>query len=255
MFGRDVSDQPSAEILTSPLLVVGMHNSGTSILAEILDRHGIFLGVDGAHHENRFFRNEVNEGLVMGAGDSWARLPLLGVDEVLGYEGIVREHLNHYFVERYRACGWDGRSPWGFKDPRTCVLLPLYLVLFPNARVLHIVRDPDDVAASLAHKPKRSVGVLRDQAHWKRLALAYVERVRECVAGSSQPSLEISYEGMCRNPEAELAPVFAFAGLAFDDAARAFASRRLEPSRIGSARRSALGWGIDAIKQAVLGRR
>jgi len=250
-----VSEQASANVLTSPLLVVGMHNSGTSILAEILDRHGIFLGVDGDHHENRFFRNEVNEGLVMGGGDSWARLPLLTVDEVLGYEAVVREHIDRYFVARYRACGWDERSPWGFKDPRTCVLLPLYLALFPNARVLHIVRDPDDVAASLAHKPKRGVGVLRDRAHWRRLALAYTERVRECAAGSPQPFLEISYEGMCRDPAAELAPVFDFSGLVFDQPARAFVSRRLDPSRIGSARRSALGWGIDALKQVLLGRR
>lgn len=249
-----VSDHPSAETLASPVLVVGMHNSGTSILAEILNEHGLFLGVDGAHHENRFFRNEVNEGLVMGADDSWARLPLLDVDRILGQEAVVREHLERHFLDRYRACGWNGRSPWGFKDPRTCVLLPLYLEIFPGARILHIVRDPDDVAASLAHKPKRGVGVLRDAGHWRRLALAYTGRVRESANRYPHPRLEISYEAMCTDPAAVLSPVFEFVGLPFDEAARAFALRRLERSRIGSARRSALGWGIEAIRKAFLGR-
>lgn len=248
-----MSEKTPADTFASPVLVVGMHNSGTSVLAEILSRHGLFLGVDADHHENRFFRNEVNEGLVLGGGDRWARLPLMEVEEVLAHTAAVREHLERHWRERYRACGWDGISPWGFKDPRTCVLLPLYLEIFPRARVLHIVRDPDDVAASLAHRRKRGVGVLRDADHWRRLALAYTERVRECAARHPQPFLEISYEALCTQPTVVLARVFDFVGLPFTEAARVYARERLDPSRIGSARRGALGWRLEAIKKAILG--
>lgn len=250
-----MSEEPQADPFESPVLVVGMHNSGTSILAEILHQHGLFLGVDAAHHENRFFRSEVNEGLVLGGGDRWARLPLLSVDEVLGHRDEVREHLRRHWRQRYRACGWDGRSPWGFKDPRTCVLLPLYLEIFTKACVLHIVRDPEDVAASLAHKRKRGVGVMRDAAHWKQLAVACVARVRECAAQHPHPYLEISYEDLCAQPGAVLPRVFDFVGIRFTEQARAFAERRIDPGRIGSARRSALGWRLESLKKALLGRR
>jgi hypothetical protein len=237
------------------MLVVGMHNSGTSVLAEILHRHGLVLGVDAAHHENRFFRNEVNEGLVMGGGDRWARLPILSVEEVLSHEQVVRDHLYRHWLERFRACGYDGVSPWGFKDPRTCVLLPLYLEIFPDAKVLHILRDPDDLAASLSHKRKRGVGIRRDPEHWKRLAAAYTERVRYCAEHYANPCLEISYEELCREPVPVVSRVFEFLGLPFSEVARAFVVDRMHTARIGTSERSALGWKLEAIKTAILGRR
>jgi hypothetical protein len=211
--------------------------------------------VDADHSENRFFRDEVNEGLVMGGGDAWARLPILSVEEVLSFEATVRKHIERNWLERYRALGYDGASPWGFKDPRTCVLLPLYLRIFPDAKVLHIVRDPEDLATSLAHRPKRGVGILNDPAHWKRLAQAYVERVRSCTQRHPCPCLEISYEAFCREPSRVTSTVFRFIGRPFTDEARRFTEERVTASRIGTSRRSALAWRLDALKRALLGHR
>lgn len=231
-----------------PVLVVGMHNSGTSILAEVLHRHGLFLGANVGHHENRFFSLHVDDEMIMGGGDRWARLPILTVDEVLAFRDEVGPYIHAHWLQDFKVWGYDGVSPWGFKDPRLCVLLPLYLELFPGARVLHIHREPDDVAASLARRPKKAVGVLEDPEHWKQLCLAYTERVRYCQEHYDNAYYEIQYEEFCTNPEPVTAGVFDFIGIPFHSDASQFVRERLDPSRPGSAGRGPIGWRLANLR-------
>ena len=51
-----------------PILVVGMHNSGTSILTEILHENGIFFGANMRHYESYFFSNFINDRVILGGG-------------------------------------------------------------------------------------------------------------------------------------------------------------------------------------------
>ena len=46
------------------------------------------------------------------------------------------------------------KKPWGWKDPRTTFTLPLWLRVYPNARVLHVYRNGVDVAASLRKRER-----------------------------------------------------------------------------------------------------
>jgi hypothetical protein len=41
----------------APVLVVGMHNSGTSILTELLHASGVFFAASMQHHESHFFQS------------------------------------------------------------------------------------------------------------------------------------------------------------------------------------------------------
>jgi hypothetical protein len=231
-----VSAQGAATGPPPPSLVVGMHGSGTSILAEILDRGGLFLGVDAEHCENSFFREDVAQAIVLGREDRWATLPLPSVEEVMAHEPAARARIERDWLARYRALGYDGSGPWGFKDPRSCLLLPLYLAIFPGARVLHIVRDPEDVAASLARQPKRGVGRLRDFVHWRQLAVEYAARVRWCTDRHPNPHLEIRYEDLCREPARAAQIAFDFVGIPMTPAVRSFALERVHSRSVGRAR-------------------
>ena len=56
-----------------PVLVVGMHRSGTSLLARLLAEMGLCLGPDLTPlYESRFFRR-LNQEILGRAGASWTR--------------------------------------------------------------------------------------------------------------------------------------------------------------------------------------
>jgi len=195
-----------------PVLVLGMHHSGTSILAQVLHHNGVFMHANMAHHESRFFTKRVNDRLIMGGDGAWARLPIMPVDAVMAKLEKARSVIRRNALEKYVAAGYDGRSRWGFKDPRTCVLLPLYLELFPNAQLLHIVRDEDAVADSIARGAKEGVGRVEDREYWKELRRQYVARARDH-GRRHQHYEELAYEDLCASPVEVMRPIFAYLGL------------------------------------------
>ena len=227
----EASDRPD------PVLVVGMHNSGTSIVAEVLHRGGLFLGANMGHYESHFFSVFVNDLLVLGGGANWSRLPILSVDEVLAFRETVGPFVRRHWMADYLQWGYDGVSPWGIKDPRLCVLLPLYLEIFPRAKVVHVRRDPDDVAASLCRRHKRGVGTLDDFDHWRGLTEEYVRRVLDCAPRLGDGRYhELAYEAFCADSAPATEALFGFVGLPFTPDTEALLSN-VETSRVGSYRR------------------
>jgi hypothetical protein len=149
MFGRG---QRCCSTVKPPVIVLGMHRSGTTLVAEILRDLGLFQGRDAdlnEHCEPVFFV-EANEALLRLGSATWdhpeafnelARNPEI----VPGLLPSLRVHVERSLVQ---LSGREGAN-WGWKDPRTVYTLPLWLKLFPDARLLYIVRNGVDVAASL----------------------------------------------------------------------------------------------------------
>src|SRR5213078_1316124 len=57
-------------------------------------------------------------------------------------------------VMKYKSIDRYDR-PWGWKDPRTVFTLPLWLQLFPKAKIINIVRNGVDVASSLSVREQK----------------------------------------------------------------------------------------------------
>ena len=219
-------------IKQAPILIVGMHNSGTSILAEILHKSGVFLGNNMGHYESHFFSIFINDLLIMGGGSNWAKLPILSVEEVESFRETIKPFIQKYWVADYLQWGYDGVSKWGIKDPRLCVLLPLYLEIFAEATVIHIRRNPDDVAASLCQRTKRGIGKLNDFEHWKQLALEYTERVIHC-SDKARAYYELEYEKFCTKTEEVTQDLFSFLNIPYTENTKKMLSK-VSPSKIGS---------------------
>lgn len=136
------------------VLVLGVHRSGTSALAETGARLGLFPGDPGdldtgdrwnekGYWENRKVR-AVNEELLAAADTDWfcasawepARLPRDDGERLSATaEAVVR--------------ALDAHAPWIAKDPRMCVLLPFWLPLLSAPAFLFSLRSPLSVARSL----------------------------------------------------------------------------------------------------------
>jgi hypothetical protein len=214
-----------------PVIVLGMHHSGTSILAEILHRNGVFMHANIAHHESKLFTRKINDLLIMGGGANWASYPIMPVAQVMAKLDEIRAYIDEKAYKKYIEAGYDGHSRWGFKDPRTCVVLPLYLEIFPNAQLLHIIRNEDDVAASLAASKKKALGVNPDLDFWKALHRQHLSRARE-YGTRHKHYYEFTYEDFCRRPVEVVKDVFKYLNVPFTDVIGQFLRKNIYTHRI-----------------------
>ncbi len=145
-----------------PIIIMGMHRSGTALLTRMLESLGLFVGwkKEGNHEAVLFFN--LNNWLLSQASASWDNPSPFGsllerpdlIDPVTrylkGHIGTI--HAASYLgIPRYildRSVFRISR-PWGWKDPRNTITLPVWLRLFPDARVICVERHGVDVANSL----------------------------------------------------------------------------------------------------------
>lgn len=136
----------------TPVLVAGHHRSGTSLLAQLLSEAGLFMGdrLMGATEANPHGHVEdldvveIHNQILADNGLTWQ------VDEE--FIPVVNPDLEdriRALVERRRRQG----RPWGVKDPRICLFLPLWKHIVPQARILATFRSP---AASVDSMQRRA---------------------------------------------------------------------------------------------------
>ena len=134
----------------SPIIIVtGMHRSGTSLTASLLQRLGVNIGqrLVGANYGN-----------VKGHFEN--------VDFVEFHKGILRDHnidelgctfqsnisLNSQQIEQAESLiqnNQDSQHPWGWKDPRTTLFLNFWQEMLPPAHFIFVYRSPWEVVDSL----------------------------------------------------------------------------------------------------------
>ena len=160
------------------LLVLGMHRSGTSTAARILNLLGCHFAPEslavGANDENpkgfweRLDVVELNDSMLQAAGAVW-HSPL-GFDPLaLPGEEAARFTSTAGLILR----DLDAHRPWFIKDPRLCLMLPLWQPLLEAPLAVHVLRHPLEVAASLLARNALPIPV--GLALWEmhvRLALA-----------------------------------------------------------------------------------
>lgn len=172
--GALVSERPR------PIVVVlGMHRSGTSLLSNALH----VLGVDMA--------DETDHVSPKNPGGFWERPELVAIhDEILAAMGRPISLPSH--VLPFRPAWWrakevqalkpklkaylreqlaDSENPWGFKDPRTCRMLPLWREVFRelNLEPVYVVavRRPAESSVSMSRKsPARRLSVASGELMW-----------------------------------------------------------------------------------------
>jgi hypothetical protein len=146
------------------VLVLGMHRSGTSLLANILHLLGVDM-LDAKPHTSH-----------KNPSGFWEREDLVAIqDEILNVLGcpigspvhctplpagwwrsVELRPLKAKLSDAVAAHLSQVRRPWGFKDPRTCRLLPLWGEILEeldvSPRFVWAVRHPSESAVSMAEK-------------------------------------------------------------------------------------------------------
>lgn len=153
-----------------PVCIGGMHRSGTSMVARLLNLCGLDLGpaqdmmLPSADNAEGFWENlrlvEINDRILNELGGAWDRPPAMP-DGWTGREGVLPLKQEAREVVQ----GFSGDGPWGWKDPRNSLTLPFWMDLFPDARVVVCLRNPLEVAVSLKRRNDASYAYSLDL--WK----------------------------------------------------------------------------------------
>ena len=205
-----------------PVFIIGFQRSGTSLLRMMLDSHpdvAIPLDTTGlwARYEQRLSefgpltdlesRRRLVESIL---SDERIRLweTPLGVDDVIGasrlpgYPGVIDGFQNAYARAK-------GKAHWGDKDPGNMGRLGSVLRWFPDARIVHIVRDGRDACMSLLKQDFGGEDLLQCAEAWRE-QVWWVRQIGR-ILGESQ-YFELRYEDLVERPEQVLRELVEFLG-------------------------------------------
>lgn len=226
--------------MTVPICIAGMHRSGTSLVAHLLQVCGVYLGDDrdlvpaspanpDGYWEHRQFV-ALNEDLLAILGGDWGKPATIPEPSSTKWSEDA-----HLVQLRERAeslgSGFAGHKAWGWKDPRNGLTLPFWFNQFPDLKVVVCVRHPLEVAASLRRvDPNASIadGVERWAAYYTRLLADAPAQTRLLTHAGSYFA----------EPTAEIQRIAAFSGLSLGEreinAARAIVRPDLRRNRFTS---------------------
>ncbi|NNE99096.1 MAG: sulfotransferase [Pyrinomonadaceae bacterium] len=145
----------------NPVIVLGMHRSGTTLLSLLLQELDVHMGADLCSETLESFSfMRMNDKLLKEADANWYKTRAMW--NVLKDERKVdllaadlRNQLGLGLLGEYWEEDKHGNAPkriWGWKDPRNTVTLPIWRKIFPDAKIIYIVRNGIDVAASLVKR-------------------------------------------------------------------------------------------------------
>jgi len=191
--------EPSA--FKQPLIILGFHHSGTRLLAELLAQCGLFQVSPTTTYEWKYFQ-DLNDRI----WESWWDLKGISEAELQSRSDRIDEQ---EILDGLVSHGYKN-GVWGFKDPRTCITLATWLKVFPNAKAVHIIRDPRDVLGTLPEAyskftPHQALPQ-DDLQFWSDLWVNNINMI-ENVGSNCASFTTLKYEDLCSAPLQELARI------------------------------------------------
>ena len=219
----------------SPIFIVGMSRSGTTLLSRMLDAHSeiailpetwwyVVLDRLGCIEEftdpwqSSLFFNEI-WGNLKSYRDPAARIVATEASKRLRYVGPtarVLESLGQAYANERHA------KIWGEKTPGHALWLPQIRRLFPRARVLFMVRDPRDVLVSYDERwnaGRRDAEYLTSTA---ALLKYYLTHLLQRPGFPPEQIHWVRYESLTAQPSVELEDICTFLGVDFEPSMLAF---------------------------------
>ncbi len=191
--------------LSKIVIVTGMHRSGTSLLASYLNKGGIDFGKDfiAADRFNRkgYFEDADFVSLQRAMVARACNLEANGWPD---WGWTEAEEFDISKLEMYRESAWElirdrDASLWGWKDPRTTLLLDFWDGLLPDACYIFIYRFPWDVADSIARL--KSPVFNQHPEYAVKIWHFYNRRLLEFYQKHGDRCLLVSLDGFVRNPD------------------------------------------------------
>jgi tetratricopeptide (TPR) repeat protein len=190
-----------------PIFIFGMPRSGTTLLDRLVSNHSEVCSAGELGTFRRCLQRVADRFTGAMLDPAFAE----------GVNAINPAELGELYLANSRGYA-GGRRFYVDKMPRNWLLAPLIHAAIPGARMLHMVRDPMDVAFSNYRSyfggdyaycydfdalARHCAGYQRLMRQWHRMLPGRI--------------LDVSYRRLVSDPEAELRRVFEFCGLPWQD--------------------------------------
>ena len=227
----------------SPLIIIGMHRSGTSMLTRLIENIGYEIGKHRDQNDESMHFWRLNEWVFRQVNATWDNpYNFQYLDELTKMRLLVvlRMHLKGVLAAKYSGLVksffldlTEYTGKWSWKDPKNTFTLELWQEIFPKAKIIHIYRNPIDVARSLQARAESKIEGYRPTKRSKikellaRGKLQYCDSVRvlDLIEGIRLwesyveksfsydfDVLHIKYEDLLENPQHHLREICDYLG-------------------------------------------
>lgn len=213
-----------------PVFIVGMPRSGTSLVEQILASHPEVFGAGELTLVQKMVDRIIDQ--------NGAPLPYPELLSQLTAEDF--SDLGAYYTQTVAALASDKRRIVD-KMPLNFLYAPFIHLMLPNARIIHMQRDPVDTCMSCycqAFSPEQ--GFTFDLAELGNFYVQYSALMQQWRALlPSSRFMEIRYEDVVEDLEGSARRLIDFCGLAWDDACLSFhqTKRRVRTASLAQVRR------------------
>jgi hypothetical protein len=234
--------RPAASADQAPVVIFGTGGSGTRVLQLLADRAGYFMGANlnapgDSLEVGQFMQRWLNRYLTK---SNW--IEEMCRESGPGKFGHPRAMANDFrsAIESHRAGLEDG--PWGWKSPKTILMLPFVHEMYPAMKAVHLVRDGRDMAFSRNQNQVRAKGhkvlsaadleqrrPIRSIKFWARVNVAAARYGTTRFVNGNY--LRLRYEDVCSDPGEAVVRLLDFLDCpASRESMRAVASEVVQPS-------------------------
>ena len=225
-----------------PLFLIGAPRSGTTILTKLLNAHSEIL----LTNETAVFLqlNEMIEKSDVGvrAGILFGKVyHRLWASHLRGH---ARQLIETFYEQISKQENKTTIKYWGEKHPHLNACLPLVSELYPEATYIYAVRDPRDVACSIAEM--NGVPVRKAIGNWRRFADTY-----EAFVESLPPEkfVVVKYENLVSDYETVLSNLMNVLGLSMDDEFRQYINENKDRDSHNPGDSSVLDYSIKSARR------